>query len=47
MDCLLLYTVLLVIVLLFIIAIICYHYARHRSKSYWYANNIKIENNVF
>ena len=25
-------TVLLVIILLFIIAIICYHYAKHRSK---------------
>ena len=29
MDCYILHTVLLVITLLFIIAIICYHYAKH------------------
>ena len=32
MDCYILHTVLLVTILLFIIAIICYHYAKHRSK---------------
>ena len=32
MDCDILHTFLLVIILLFIIAIICYHYAKHRSK---------------
>ena len=32
MDYYILYTVSLVIILLFIIAIICYHYAKHRSK---------------
>ena len=32
MDCYILHTVLLVVILLFIIAIICYHYAKHRSK---------------
>ena len=31
-DCYILDTVLLVIILLFIIAIICYHYAKQRSK---------------
>ena len=31
-DCYILSTVLLVIMLLFIITIICYHYAKHRSK---------------
>ena len=34
MDCYILHTVLLVIILLFIIAIICYHYAELRSKKY-------------
>ena len=32
MDYYILHTVLLVIMLLFIITIICYHYAKHRSK---------------
>ena len=32
MDCYILHTVLLVIILLFIIAIICYHYPKQRSK---------------
>ena len=32
MDCYILQIVLLVIVLLFINAITCYHYAKHRSK---------------
>ena len=31
-DCYILHTVLLVIILLLIITIICYHYAKHRSK---------------
>ena len=31
-DCYFLHTVLLVIILLLIISIICYHYAKHRSK---------------
>ena len=32
MDCYILHMVLLVIIFIFIIAIICYHYAKHRSK---------------
>ena len=32
MDCYILHTVLLVIILLFVIDIICYHYAKQRSK---------------
>ena len=32
MDCYILHTVLLLIILLFTIAIICYDYAKHRSK---------------
>ena len=32
MDCYILYTVILMIILLFIIAITCLHYAKHRSK---------------
>ena len=32
MDCSILYTFLLVIILLFIIAVIWYHYTKHRSK---------------
>ena len=31
-NCYILHTVLLVIILLLIITIICYHYAKHRSK---------------
>ena len=38
-----LHTVLLVIILLFIIAIICYHYAKlwSKQKKYWHTNTIK------
>ena len=32
MDCYTLHTFLLVIILFFVIAIICYHYAKHWSK---------------
>ena len=32
MDCCILDTVWLVIILLFIIAVICYHYAKHETK---------------
>ena len=32
MDCYILLTFLLVAILLFMVAIICYHYAKHRSK---------------
>ena len=31
-NCYILYTTLLVIILLLVITIICYHYAKHRSK---------------
>ena len=31
-DCYILHTVLLLIILLLVITIICYHYAKHRSK---------------
>ena len=46
MDYYILQTFLLVIALLFIIAIVCYHYTKHRSgkKTYWPSNNIKMEN---
>ena len=39
-NCYILHTVLLVVILLNIIAIICYHYAKHRSKQkkYWLTN---------
>ena len=49
MDCYIFNTVLLVIILLFTIAIIWYHYAKHRSKrkKYWHNSNIKMENNEF
>ena len=42
-----LHTILLVIILLFIIAIICYHYAKYREKikKLLATNNIKMENN--
>ena len=48
-DCYILQRVLLMIILLFIIAIICYHYGKHRSKLkiYCRADNKKIENNEF
>ena len=41
--------VLLMIILLFITAVICYHYAKHRSKqkTYCCTNNTKMENNEF
>ena len=54
--CYTLHTVLLVIILIFIIAIICYHYTKHRpklkktyceKKKYCRTKNIKIENNEF
>ena len=32
MDCCILHTVWLVIILLFAIAVICYHYAKHKTK---------------
>ena len=46
MDNYILQTFLLVITLLFITAIVCYHYTKHRSgkKTYWPSNNIKMEN---
>ena len=38
----------LVIMLLFIIAIVSYHFTKPRSKQmYWRTNNIKLENNEF
>ena len=43
MDYYILYTVSLVIILLFISANICYHYGKYRSKQK--CNNMKIENN--
>ena len=47
MDCFILHAVLLALILLFTIIIICYHYAKYRSKQkkYCRTNNIKIENN--
>ena len=46
MDCYILRTVLLVVILPFIIAIICYHYAKQiKTKKYWPTNNINLENN--
>ena len=47
MDCYILHTFLLVIILIFMIAIICYYYEKHRSKQekHRHINNIKIENN--
>ena len=49
MNCSILYTVLLVIMLPFVIAIICHHYTKHRSelKKNCRANNTKMENNEF
>ena len=49
MDSYILDTFLLVIILMFIIAIISYHYAKDRSiqKKYWSTNNIKTGNNEF
>ena len=49
MDCYVMDTFLLVIILLFIIAIICYHYTKHmlKQKTYLCTNNIKIEKNEF
>ena len=50
MDFYILQTVLLVIIQLFIITIICYHYAKHRSKlkkTFCCTKNIKMDNNEF
>ena len=49
MDRYILSTALLVVILLFTIASICYHYAKHRSKlkKYLHANDIKMENKEF
>ena len=50
MDCYIFHTVLIVIILLFIIAIICYRYAKHSSKlkkTYCRTRNIKTDNNEF
>ena len=48
-DCYILHTGLLAIILLLIIAIICYRYAKHwsKQKKYLCTLNIKIENNKF
>ena len=47
MECYILHTVLLKLILLFIIAIIGYRCAKHKSKQKkcWPINNIKMENN--
>ena len=48
MDCYILHTALLVIILLFIFAIICHHYSKQRSKqkkTYFCIDNIRMENN--
>ena len=47
MVCYILQTVLLVIILLFTTAIICYHFANigQNWKTYWLANNIQMQNN--
>ena len=50
MDFYILCTVLLVIVVLFIIAIICYHFAKNKPKRkeiYYHTKNIKLENYEF
>ena len=44
-DYFILHTVILVMIILFIIAIICYHYTKDRQKTYWCNNNTKIQNN--
>ena len=49
-DCYTLHVVILVIMLLFIIAIICYHYAKYNKnlkETYCCTKNIKMENNEF
>ena len=49
MNCYILHIALFVMILLFIIAIICYPYAKYISKlkqTYWRTKNVKIENNV-
>ena len=46
MDCYILQVFLSVIILLFIVAIICYHYTKYRSKQKYYrTDNVKTENN--
>ena len=49
MDCYILHTVKLVIIFLFIMVIICCHYAKHRSQHFWKTHfrtkNIKMKNN--
>ena len=50
MDFYILCAVLLVIIVLFIIAIICYHFAKNKPKRkeiYYHTKNIKLENNEF
>ena len=49
LDCYILHTFLLMIILLFLTAIICYYYAKHRSKlgNILRANTIKMESNEF
>ena len=44
MDCYILHTFLLKMISLFLIAIICYHYTKHKSKQKR-MDNIKMENN--
>ena len=45
-DCYIFHTLLLVIILLSIIDIICYHYTKQiKSKTYRHTNNIKMKNN--
>ena len=45
MNCYILYMVLLVVILLFIITVIGYHYAKNKSrqKKYWPTNNAEME----
>ena len=47
MDCYILHTVLLVTIFLYMITVICFHYAKHRSKQkkHWLTRNIKTEKN--
>ena len=52
MDCYILHIVLSVTILLFIIALICYHYAKHKSKlkkkkTFCCTKNIRMQNNEF
>ena len=44
MDCYVFHTFLLVTILLFIIVIICYHYAKRvKAKKYWHINKINFK----